>query len=276
MSFSIRLSIFFVSLCLLGSPGLVRAEETAFEPLEYEIELQPLLEHNDGHFLWFHPRVAPLPELGRAGKTAAIMTLQKHLHRSDYYSGLSYMTTTDGGTVWSGTIRPDALGWIKDGDVNVSAADVTPGWHAPTRKVLAVGAEVRYNEQGDQLSDVKRAHQTIYSVYDPKTHSWSNLRRITMPEDDKFDFAYSACAQWLTLPDGTILLPFYFGESDKQPCQFTVARFQFDGEQLEYLEHGTEIRLDVDRGLVEPSITFFQGRFYLTLRNDQKGYVTTS
>jgi hypothetical protein len=34
--------------------------------------------------------------------------------------------------------------------------------------------------------------------------------------------------------------------------------------------------VEIGRGLYEPSITRFQGRFYLTLRNDSAGYVTSS
>ncbi|MAT13695.1 MAG: sialidase [Planctomyces sp.] len=249
---------------------------SAAEPLDYEIELQPLLEHDDGHFLWFHPRLSPLPGYGRDGQPAAILTIQKHLHRSDFYSGLSYMTTYDGGHVWSGTIRPEELGWVPDGDVIVSACDMTPGWHAPSGKVLAVGAEVRYSKEGEQLDDVPRAHQTAYSVYDPETRTWTKLRRVEMPVDKKFDYARSACAQWVTDSDGTVLLPFYFGETSEQPFKVTVARFRFDGDQLEFVEHGNEMKLDVVRGLVEPSIARWGKRFYLTLRNDEKGYVTRS
>ncbi len=48
----------------------------------------------------------------------------------------------------------------------------------------------------------------------------------------------------------------------------------FDGTQLTYLEHGDELALDVPRGCDEPSLVLFQGRYYLTIRNDEKGYVT--
>jgi hypothetical protein len=34
--------------------------------------------------------------------------------------------------------------------------------------------------------------------------------------------------------------------------------------------------IDVERGFVEPSLTQFQGRYYLTIRNDVKGYVAES
>ena len=36
------------------------------------------------------------------------------------------------------------------------------------------------------------------------------------------------------------------------------------------------LRLDVARGLYEPSLVVFGGRYYLTLRNDERGYVSFS
>jgi len=242
-----------------------------------DVELSTIMEHNDGEFLWFHPRVSPLPGLGTNGRPAAIMTFQKHLFVSDYYSGLSYKTTFDGGETWSETITPDELAWVKDDSgVNVSPADMTPAWHAKSGKVLAVGAEVRYSAKGQQLSDVKRAHQTTYAVYDPKADRWTKLKRVEMPPDEKFDVARSACAQWVPLSDGTVLLPFYYATSQKVPHSVTVAQFSFDGRELKYLRHGTEMHLDAVRGLVEPSLVKFDDTFYLTIRNDLKGYVTTS
>ncbi|MDY0033123.1 MAG: lysophospholipase, partial [FCB group bacterium] len=43
---------------------------------------------------------------------------------------------------------------------------------------------------------------------------------------------------------------------------------------LTSLEHGDELAQDVPRGCDEPSLVLFQGRYYLTIRNDEKGYVT--
>lgn len=45
---------------------------------------------------------------------------------------------------------------------------------------------------------------------------------------------------------------------------------------MTYIEHGDELKLNVPRGCYEPSITFFKNKYYLTLRNDIKGYVTVS
>jgi hypothetical protein len=51
---------------------------------------------------------------------------------------------------------------------------------------------------------------------------------------------------------------------------------KFDGGTLTYVTQGRELNLAVPRGLYEKSLTWYRGRYYLTIRNDQKGYVTVS
>ena len=122
-----------------------------------------------------------------------------------------------------------------------------------------------------------RHRQTAYSVYDPDARSWSQWRTLEMPDNRKFYNAGAGSVQRVDLPDGDILLPIYFkGDSRTERCySATVLRCRFDGTKLHYVEHGTELELSVPRGLCEPSLTRSQGRYYLTLRNDQAGYVTS-
>ncbi|HVW36759.1 MAG TPA: GDSL-type esterase/lipase family protein, partial [Pirellulales bacterium] len=54
----------------------------------------------------------------------------------------------------------------------------------------------------------------------------------------------------------------------------TVVRCSIDGETLEYVEHGDVLSLDVARGLYEPSLVRCGGVYYLTIRNDERGFVT--
>jgi hypothetical protein len=155
-------------------------------------------------------------------------------------------------------------------------ADVTPGWHPPSGKLIAMGCTVRYGKRGEQLSDVRRFSQTAYAVYDPQTHTWSKWQILELPDDDKFNMARNACAQWLVLPDGTLLVPIYFAKASSVPASVTVLHCAFDGEKLTYLKQGDELSLNVVRGLCEPSLIAFRDRFFLTIRNDIKGYVTAS
>ncbi len=253
---------------LLFLPSLVLAQR--FEPLDFRIERQTLSKQQDPAWQWFHPRPAAIPGFGQ------MITLQKHLFTSDYYGGLAVMTSRDSGRHWNGPGEVPELGWSRESDsVDVAVADVTPGWHRKSKRLIAIGARVRYDKKGHQLEDRQRSNQTAYAVFDPRTGKWQAWRTIEMPPDAKFEFARSACAQWLERDGGTVLLPFYYGPSAKAQS-VTVAEFRFDGSELKYLHHGSEHHLSETRGLAEPSIIRFQGRYYLTVRSDSRAYVAVS
>jgi hypothetical protein len=243
---------------------------------DFTVKLETVMKHDDGKFLWFHPRAASIPAQGEGGP-AVVMTIQKHLKISDYYSGLHVMTRANATAPWVGPVLPPELDWRQQPDgVTISVADVTPGWHAPTGRLLAIGCQVRYNKKGEELDDVKRAHQTAYAVFDPKTERWTPWQVLELPPDEQFNFARNACAQWLVKPDGTLLVPLYIGRSAKDRYSTTVAECRFDGGKLTHVRHGNVLRLDVARGLYEPSLIGFGGRYFLTLRNDVRGYVSVS
>jgi len=242
----------------------------AADPLDYTVKLETVMKHDDGEYLWFHPRAAPVPR-------GVVMTIQKHLRISDYYSGLHFMRREDVDGAWSGPFLPPEIDWQPQADgVTISVADVTPGWHEPTRRLLAIGCRVRYSPQGKQLDDVKSSHQTVYAVFDPNTSKWTPWQVLKMPESEEFDFARNACAQWVVKSDGRLLVPLNIAKSAKGPYSATVAECRFDGETLVFERNGNVLRHDVMRGFAEPSLIAFEGRYFLTLRNDVKGYVTAS
>jgi hypothetical protein len=246
----------------------------ADEPLAFQVRLELPLRHDDGRFLWYHPRAAAIPAQRPDDTPTVLVTLQKHLRVSDHYSGLFVLRRRGLDGPWAGPGAVKELGWREADGATEAVADVTPGWHAPTGRLLALGCRVRYGREGQQLEDRPRAHQTAYAVYDPRRGAWSDWRILEMPPDARFNFCRNACAQWLVKDDGTLLVPLYFGPNAKEPFSVTVAECRFDGERLSYVRHGDELSLAIDRGLVEPSLTRFGGRYYLTLRNDRAGYVT--
>ncbi len=258
---------------LLCLPSLGAGEP---RPVTYTSQLQTVLKQYDHKFQWFHPRAVAVPS-DRPNDPMMVMTLQKHLMTSDYFSGLHVMTRRSLSAAWTGPVLPPQLDWQPQPDgVTVSVADVTPGWHAPTGKVIALGCQVRYNAKGEQLNDVRRAHQTVYAILDPHAESWTRWQVLTLPPDEQFDFARNACAQWLVQPDGHLLVPLYIARNAQEPFSVTVAECRFDGTKLTYIRHGNVLRLNVVRGLNEPSLIFFKQRYFLTLRNDVRGYVSVS
>ena len=188
------------------------------------------------------------------------------------------MHSADAGCSWTGPDAVPELDWGREPDgAVVAVADVTPGWHARTRKCLATGIKVRYDTNGAQLEDRPHSRETAYTVYDPDAATWHPWRVVELPEcDGTFFLNGSGCSQWLVAPDDCCLVPITFCEHGSSCCSVTVLRCGFDGDRLEYIAHGDELHLDVQRGLCEPSLARYGERCYLTLRNDAGGYVTAS
>ena len=146
-------------------------------------------------------------------------------------------------------------------------------WHAASGKLLGTGQTVVY--ENNKVKHV-RPRATAYSVYDPQNHRWNAWRTLELPDVPKFKNAGSGSVQRVDLPNGEILLPIYFKEIGKTQYSTTVLRCQFDGKHLKYLKHGSELTVPVKRGLYEPSVVQSEDRFYLTMRNDDRGYVSVS
>ena len=279
MKTTLTLKLLAPLIIFLGCAELHGSEpdvNSSLRLLQYDVKSQTVLQHNDRKFFWFHPRVAVIRGEDHAQVPRMVMTLQKHLLESDHYSGLYTMQSKDLGRTWSGPDQIPSLDWAREKDVDISVIDVTPKWHPYTQKIIAVGAQVRYNRQGKQLEDVERAHQTAYSVFDPQSDHWTQWKCLELPRESQFNFARSACAQWLVEPDGSVLLPFYHGIDSPHPRSASVVRCSFDGKELKYVSHGTPMRLEIGRGYAEPSIIKYQGRYFLTIRSDDRAWVTVS
>lgn len=253
----------------------------AAEPVSFQVEATVALQELNPKFCWFHPRAAAIPKLGKDGKPAVIMTIQKHLIADDHYSGLWVMRTDDLGKTWTRPKEIPELGWRKEAGndkVDLSVADVTPQWHAKTGKLIALGIQVRYDAAGKALLDKPRSYDFAYTVYDPKTDKWTVWRNVdNVPEPNgKFHTLAPGCVQSVIKEDGTLLVPLYVTGPGGSTYQTTVLHLGFDGDKLTYIEHGDELKIDGGRGYYEPSLAFYRGKYYLTLRNDAKAYVAGS
>lgn len=253
--------------------------QDSVEILDYRVQPEVVIEAFDGTFCWFHPRAGIIPGGGEDGNPAVVMTMQKYfIKSSDFFSGLSVVRTDDLGETWTAPEAQPALDWRDEGDgITVGICDFTPGWHEPTGKLLAIGHTVRYKDE--KLLKDPRPRETGYSHFDPETNSWVPWKTLAMPNDPKFFSAGAGCTQWLVEADGSLLVPVYFkpkSENYHSVMSATVLRCTFDGETLTFVEQGSEHSVDDPRGCGEPSIAKYKGKYYMTIRNDVRGYVTTS
>jgi hypothetical protein len=212
------------------------------------------------------------------------------------FSGVYTMRTGDLGTTWQGPDKqPDLVPRTLDSNGQLTAQKIDPDtvnwdhigcpiefnpcWHKATGKLLAIGMTQKY-ENHTKVHTAGRM-RILYSVYDPDANRfpWALNQILQLPELEKYYYVRASSSQWIELTDGTILLPFSFFSFNKKGQRqgnIAVMRCEFDGCQLTYLEHGNEMTVNYGRGFCEPQLTLFQEKFYLTIRNDVQGYVTTS
>ncbi|HNR31359.1 MAG TPA: sialidase family protein [Candidatus Hydrogenedentes bacterium] len=263
---------FFVLMFGLGLLGMISTtsygEREAVTIVDYDIQLDSIRSGFDKVTCWVHPRAGTIP----GEPPTVVMTMQKLLlSGSDVFYALNEMRSDDLGRTWTGPVEHESLGRTQEADTVAVVCDFTPKWHAASAKLLGTGHVARY--KNDRLAgDYPR--QTAYSWYDPEARTWAPWRTVDMPADPKFHSSGAGSTQRVDLPNGDILLPFYFKAKGEKTASSSVMRCRFDGETLHYLQHGDEMTVDEPRGLGEPSLVDFKGMYYLTLRNDVKGYVT--
>ncbi len=256
-------------------PGAIANADELAPPPGFHIRLDVVREGFDKRTCWVHARAGVLPPQSDR-KLEVVMTMQKLLlSGSDVFYALNETRTEDLGKTWVGPIEHTTLGRRDEPNgVEVCICDFTPQWHARTGKLLGTGQSVRYGD--NRVLEVRR-REVAYAVYDQKQQTWSPWAAMALPEDrEDFQSAGSGSGQRFDLPNGDLLVPIYFKHPKATQYASTVVRCQFDGTTLSYIEHGSEHTVPIKRGLYEPSLTKYGDRFFLALRNDLAGYVTSS
>ncbi len=240
--------------------------------LDFEIVTDVVSSGYDGSMCWFHPRAGMV----RGADPKVVLTMQKWLvERSDVFYALSHIRTSDLGKSWTAPLENTrTLGRrTEGGGMEVGVSDFTPKWHAKSGKLLGTGHTVRYK---DNHLAANVARSTVWSTYRTDNDSWSEWKPLVLPRDSIFHSEGAGSTQRYDLPNGDILLPTYFRRGDSGLYGVTVLKCRFDGKELKYVEHGNVLTYPTGRGYCEPSITRFKGLFYMTLRNNDSGYVAIS
>ena len=214
----------------------------------------------------------------------AIMTMQKlELSGCDVFYGLEMRKSTDGAKSFSAPVACKNLcrRYLEDGTSYVMS-DATPFFHSNSGKIILTGHMVWYGEDNKLLREA-RPRAPLYAVYNEAIGDFDAFREIEMPETENGEYFLggAGCAQIVELENGELLVPIYYKErkyaADTRACAAAVvARCSFDGETVKLLELGDTLRTDVPRGFDEPSLIAYGGKYFLALRNDVTGFVSSS
>lgn len=189
------------------------------------------------HQNFFHPSVAPY-----RGK---LMMIMHKILAMDRFTAPYFCFSEDNGASWS---EPQEIPALKEFQ---KCADFRPLTLADDSMAGIVG--LVYNGKN---------YKSVYLFYDGE---WSEAKDIPGIEyaDDR-----AANPQTAVAPDGTLVIPFFYLREDKTFA--TVCRkYKIEGKNLIHLATGNSLINSMGRGLYEPSVVEWKGRFYLTLRCDE-------
>ncbi|GAA5506845.1 dienelactone hydrolase family protein [Novipirellula caenicola] len=280
---------------MLASPAMLfAADHGDASTVSFTIEPTVAMQGYDGNQCWVHARAGAIPSSDPEGQPSVVMTMQKLLlSGSDVFYPLHQTRSDNLGKTWSAPAELDAFErqrvsndesatlpggasvapeLVRAGD-ETTVCDFTPKWHAASQRLLGIGQTVWYRNNRVMHASPRGI---AYAVFDSSKNRWSDWQTVKMPAEVKFNNAGAGSVQRVDLPGGDVLLPIYFRDPTQSQYSVTIVRCRFDGHTLQYVEHGDELTIPVKRGLYEPSLTQFRGRYYLTMRNDDHGYVCTS
>ena len=261
-----------VLLMLTASVAAAARPESA----KIQLQIEPLGSiPGSSQWDWWQARTAYIPSKAPMCLTTMSETGKTTSHDfHDIYQSVSY----DHGKTWSSAkLIPSLQRRQQQDGYQVAPGDLWPSWHAATASILATGKT--FNFRDGKKEDYLR-EKVSYAVM-KRGKSWGPLRFLDLPERDHAGYpiiaANAGCTQRYDLPDGDVLLPIRYARDPKdRNYTSTIARCSFDGNQLSYQRHGTELNVAQGRGLYEPSLTAFKGNYFLTLRADHSAFVTRS
>ncbi|MEN3943848.1 sialidase family protein [Prosthecobacter sp. SYSU 5D2] len=248
---------------------------TSISAADFHLE-HSTVQTSSGPLNWSQSRAALIP-----GDPARVIVTTQEIEKlgSHGFRNVYVTETVDGAKTWSPPKEIISLRRqrMPEGHDFVMG-DICPQFHAKTGVVLAHGKTFGF-EGG--IKENRGFERVSYAVYSPKTDAWSGLNLLELPEKDHEGLTIlepnSGCHQRFDLPNGEILLPIRYRKNPKSRQYTTiVARCTFDGKTLTYKEHGSELTFKGRRGLYEPSVMGYQGRYFLTMRADESAFVSVS
>lgn len=190
----------------------------------------------------------------------------------DLFSGLLMSTSKDDGKTWSEFEFQKGLSPIVEGDIITVGCDATPMHHKKTDTILLLGHTAEYEKGAKAPTGRKRS--TFYSVFDKEKNEFSEMKILEMPKG--FERCGNGCGQSIEFENGEIFIPVYYSKDNEPNMYVSVLRCSFDGKDIKILEMGKSLTIHIERGLCEPSLVFYNGTYYMTIRNDECGLVARS
>lgn len=192
---------------------------------------------------------------------------------SDVFYGQDMFKSEDNGQTWKKLRKSKSLKQTWDGNLRITY-NAVPHYSRYFKKWYAICNTTKYADDKvpfQNMVDGKPWSSPYYADIDIRTGKLGQLKPLPFP----FDYAgTNAYGEPLELENGDIIQTFYFVTPEQKTKNYksVCVRYRFTEDGLEVVEAGTPVQYpELNRGVYEPSLIYFQGKYYLTLRSDERG-----
>ncbi len=246
---------------------------TVYEAISTEKCLTKILcDGYDGKYCKVHTR-------GAVHNNEYLLTCQNlNVDGCDDFDCLQVNYSKDGGKTWSGFVPDKAFSLKTQNEIRIAPSDMTPLYHKATERFIVTGHTVNYFVgESFPIPVLQRKRCLPYAVFDRKSGKFGKLKELKLSDGIKYYDFGSGCSQCCELDNGELLIPISFREENALKTKIAVIRCSFDGDELKVLSVGGDIEVEESvRGLAEASIVFYNRKYYLTIRDDDYGYISVS
>ena len=191
---------------------------------------------------------------------------------SDVFYGTYIARSADGGRSFSAPERQTALAdTFADGIRTTYCGEIH--YSRFHRRWYGLGNTEQYTDDRHPVlipgTWLTAGIKPLYLTVDGETSTVTGHSPLPFPYEHRSAMPFG---KPLELPDGDILVPFYYNTPTADKYQVSVVRYTFTPGGLEPRAVGEPLTApQSNRGLCEPSLSAFGGKYYLTLRTDEKG-----
>ena len=114
----------------------------------------------------------------------------------------------------------------------------------------------------------------LFFEFDTEKQDFFNMQKVDFP----FPYLCSTPFSFYELESGEMLFGFYYNTpTNPEFFDIQILKYDVSGECPRFIEAGAPIkRHDIERGLSEPEIVKFRGKYYMTIRSNENAFLAES